>query len=92
MIEIESTTINQPIIISTNLGASHSYNVPNLVKRFQLERCRHDKSWLVQLHTRTKRKTNEIVNGFPLDMHGVYTTTDLNILHIGLNDVLNGMY
>jgi hypothetical protein len=72
-------------------GESHSYIAPNLVERFHLKRSKHEKSWLVQLATRTKRKINEIVKGCPLDMNGVSTIADLNIIPLGSYDVLIGM-
>jgi hypothetical protein len=72
-------------------GEIHSYISPNLVEIFHLKRSKHDKSWLVQLATRTKRKINELVKGCPLDMNGVNTFVNLNIIPLGSYDVLIGM-
>jgi len=46
---------------------------------------------LVQLAIGTKRKINEIFKGYPLDMNGVSTIADLNIIPLGSYDVLIGM-
>ena len=92
MIEIEGKINDQPIAILIDLGASHSYIASNLVERFKLKKRKHGKSWLVQLATRTKRRRiNEIVKGCPLDMNGLHTFVDLNIISLGSYDVLTGM-
>jgi len=46
---------------------------------------------LVQLDTGTKRKINEIFNGYPLDMNGVSTVEKLNITPLGSYDFIIGM-
>ena len=45
MIEVEGKIDNQPISILIDSGASHSYIDPNLVERFKLKKCKHEKSW-----------------------------------------------
>ena len=52
---------------------------------------KHSKSWLVQLATGTKRKVNEVIEKCPLVMNGLVTYVDLNVLPLGLYDVLTGM-
>jgi hypothetical protein len=54
-----------------------------------------ERSWLVQLATGTKRMTNETVIGFSINLNGVNTNVDLNIIplrsyvrifrHLGIN-------
>jgi hypothetical protein len=61
MIEVEGKIDNQPITILIDYGDSHSYIDLNMVDRFKLKRCKHEKSWLVHLATETKRKNNEFV-------------------------------
>ena len=61
MIEVEGKIDNHPIDILIYSGASHSYVDPNLVKRFKLKKCKHEKSWLVQLATGTKRIIKDLV-------------------------------
>jgi hypothetical protein len=46
---------------------------------------------LVQLATRTKRKDVELVKLFPVNMNGLSTKEDLNILPLGSYDYLIGM-
>jgi hypothetical protein len=59
-----------------------------LVERFHLRRSKYDKSWFVQLATRTKKKINEIVKGYPLDTSGINIVANLNILSLGSYDFL----
>jgi hypothetical protein len=91
MIEVEGKIDNQPIAILIDSGASHNYIDPKIVERFKLKRCKHEKSWLVQLATGTKRKINELVKDFPVSMNGVGTKEDLNIIPLGSYDFLIGM-
>jgi predicted aspartyl protease len=91
MIEVEGKIDNHPIAILIDSGASHSYIDPNMVERFKLKRCKHEKSWLVQLATGTKRRINELVKDFPVNMNGVNTKADLNIIPLGSYDCLIGM-
>jgi hypothetical protein len=46
---------------------------------------------LVQLATRTKIRINEIVRDCPINLNGVYTKVDLNIIPLGSYDILIGM-
>jgi hypothetical protein len=91
MIEVEGNISNQPIAIFIDLGSIIVTLPPNLVEQFHLKRSNHEKSWLVQLAIGTKSKINEIFKGCPLDMNGVSTIADLNIIPLGSYDVLIGM-
>jgi hypothetical protein len=91
MIEVEGKIDNHPIAILIDSGASHSYIDPNLVEIFKLKKCKHEKSWLVQLATGTKRRINELVKEFPINMNGTNTKEDLNIIPLGSYDCLIGM-
>jgi hypothetical protein len=91
VIEVECKIHNNPIVILIDFGYSHRYIDPNLVDRFNLKRCKHHKSLLIQLATRTKRTINELVKDFPLNMNGVNTKADLKIILIGSYDILIGM-
>jgi hypothetical protein len=91
MIEVEGKIDNHPIAILIDSGASHSYIDPKLVERFKLKKCKHEKSWLVQLATGTKRRINELVKEFPINMNGTNTKEDLNIIPLGSYDCLIGM-
>jgi hypothetical protein len=46
---------------------------------------------LVKLTTGTKRKIKEIVKGFPINLNGVSTNVDMNIIPLGSCDILIGM-
>ena len=91
MIEVEGMIHNQSISILIDSRGSHSYIDPNLVERLHLEKCKHERSWIVQLATGIRRKVSELVRNFPLDLNGLKTVTDLNILPLGSYHVLVGM-
>ena len=62
-----------------------------MVESFHLPRIKHGKSWLVQLDTGAKRKVNEMVKSCLMDMNGLNTRADVNILYLGSYDYLIGM-
>ena len=72
-------------------GSTHSYITPRIVEIFVFKKLKHNKSWLVQLATGTKRKVSEIVEKCPLEMNGIFTYEDLNVLPLGSYDILIGM-
>jgi hypothetical protein len=82
---------NQTISILIDSCASHSYIDPKMVESFHLPRSKHGKYWLVQLATRAKRKVIEMVKSCLMDMNGLNTGEDLNILPLGSYDCLIGM-
>jgi hypothetical protein len=91
MIEVEGMINNQTLAILIDSGASHSYIDPKMVESLQLPRRKHGKSWLVQLATGARRKVNEMVKSCLIDMNGLNTKADLNILPLGSYDCLIGM-
>jgi hypothetical protein len=91
MIEVEGMINNQTLAILIDSGASHSYIDPKMVESLQFPRRKHGKSWLVQLATGARRKVNEMVKSCLIDMNGLNTKTDLNILPLGSYDCLIGM-
>jgi hypothetical protein len=91
MIEVEGMINNQTIVILIDSGASHSYIDPKMVESLQLPRSKHGKSWLVQLATGAKIKVNEIIKSCLMDMNGLNTRADLNILSLGSYDCVIGM-
>jgi hypothetical protein len=62
-----------------------------MVERLHFPRNKHGKSWLVQLDTRSKIKINEMVKACPMDMNGLSTKADLNILPLHSYDYVIGM-
>ena len=91
MIEVEGIINNQPFIILIDSGANHSSIDPIVVESFHLLRSKHEKSWLVQLATRTKRKFIELFKSCPVDMKGLSIKAELNILPLDSYDCLIGM-
>jgi hypothetical protein len=91
MIEVEGKINDQPISILIDSRASHSYLDPNMVERFHFTRSNLGKSWLVQLAIVAKRKINEMVKASPMEMNGLHTKVDLNIIPLGSYDFLIGM-
>jgi hypothetical protein len=47
---------------------------------------------LVQLAIGTNRRINEPIRSFPINMNGVNTNADLNIILLGSYDIMIGMY
>ena len=71
--------------------STHSYITPRIVDIFDFKKLNHNKSWLVQLATGTKRKVSEVVEKCPLVMDGLVIYVDLNVLPVGSYDILIGM-
>jgi hypothetical protein len=91
MIEVEGMTKKQPFTILVDSVARHSYIDPRVIESLHLIRRKHEKSWLVQLAIGTKRKVMELVKSCPIDMNGLSTKVDLNILPLGSYECLIGM-
>jgi hypothetical protein len=73
MFEVEGKIDNHPVDILIDYGAGHIYIDTKLIVIFKLKKCKHEKSWLVQLVTGTKRRINELVKEFPINMNGTNT-------------------
>jgi hypothetical protein len=91
MIEVEGMINNRPPVILIDSGARCSYVDPRVVKSLHLMRRKHEKSWLVHLATGTKRKVTKLVKSCSVDMKGMSTKAELNILPLGSYDCLLGM-
>ena len=61
------------------------------MERLKFPRSKHGKSWLVQLAIGAKRKVSEMVKSCLMDMNGLNTRADLNILPLCSYDYLIGM-
>jgi hypothetical protein len=59
--------------------------------RFHLKKSNLEKSSFVQLATRTKRRINETIKDFPINMNGVNTNPNMNIIPLESYDILIGM-
>ena len=64
--------------------------LPRVVEINSFKKSKNSKSWLVQLATGTKRKVSEIVEKFPLEMNGLVTYADMNVLPLGYYGILIG--
>ena len=91
MIEVEGKIDNHPIEFLIDSRASHSYINANIVEIFQLKISKHKKYWLDQLAARAKSKINELVKDCPIDINGLSTKVDVNIIPSGSYDCLIGM-
>jgi hypothetical protein len=91
VIEVEGMLNNQPFTNLIDSRDSHCYIDPRVVESFHLSIRKHEKSWLVKLDTGTKRKFTELVKSCPVDMKGLSTKTELNVLPLGSYDCLIGM-
>jgi hypothetical protein len=91
MIEVEGKIINHHVVILIDSGEIHCYIDPKIVDRLQLEKIKLEKSSLVQLATGTKRRINEMVRGCPININGVSTNFDMNIIPLGSYDIIIGM-
>jgi hypothetical protein len=91
MIEVEGNIDNHPIAFLIDFGAIHSYINSNIIEIFHLQRSKHKKDWLVQLAIGAKRKINELVKGYPIDMNGLNIKVEVNIIPLGSYDFLIGM-
>jgi len=74
-----------------DLGSSHNYVAPKVVNSCILQKCKNKKSWLVQLAPRLKRKLNQLVEACPLEINGIFTCENLNILPLSSYDVFISM-
>jgi predicted aspartyl protease len=91
MIEVEGNIGKQPIVILIDFGANHSYINVTIVEIFHLQKSKHNKSWLVQLATEDKTMINELVSDCQIDMNGLNTKMDVNIIPLGSCNCLIGM-
>jgi hypothetical protein len=91
MIEVEGKITNHLVAILIDSREIHSYIDPKIVDRFQLKKSKLEKSWLVQLATRTKRMIIAMIIDSPINLNGVNTIVDMNIIPLGSYDILIGM-
>ena len=91
MIEMEGKVSKTSISILIDPGACRSYVSPKIVDVCKLGKVKHDKPWLVQLATGTKRKVLEIVQECEVNLNGFPMKENLNILPLGSYDLLIAM-
>ena len=91
MVKIEGKILNTYVSILIDPSACQIYVAPNIVDLYKLGKVKHVKPWLVQLATGTKWKVLEIVKECEVKLNGFLTMVNLNILPLGLYDILIGM-
>ena len=91
MVEVEGKIIEHYVSVLIDHGSAHSYITPRVVDICAFKKLKHNKSWLAQLATGTKRKVSESLEKFPLDKDGVLTCENMNIFPLGSYDILIGM-
>ena len=91
MDEVEGKIVEQFVSVLIDLGSTHSYITLRIVDICAFKKLKHNKPWLFQLGTRTKRKVSKVVDKCPLVMDGLVTYADLNVLPLGSYDILIGM-
>jgi hypothetical protein len=92
MIEVEGMINNHVFTIVIVSGAIHSYIDLKVVERMFFQRSKHEKSWLVRLAKGAKRKVVDLFKSCRVDMNGLNTKADLNIISLGSYECLIGMY
>ena len=88
MVEIKGKFSNTSISILIYPSACWSHVSPKVFYTCKLKKLKHEKPWLVQLPTGTKRKVSELVKYNEIHMNNFPTNLDLNILPLGLYDIL----
>jgi hypothetical protein len=91
MIEVEGKIINHPVYILIDSGEIHCYIDPKIVERLHLDTSKLEKSSLVQLAMGTKRRIDKTIRGCPINLNGVSTIVDMNIIPLGYYDILIGI-
>ena len=91
MVEIEGKILDTSISILIDPGAWRSYFSPKMVDECKLGKVKHDKTWLVQLGIGMKWKVSEIIKECEVNLNGFPRKVNLNILPLGLYDILIGM-
>ena len=74
-----------------DIGAWRSYVSPKIVETCKLDKVKHEKPWMVLLATCTKKNIYEIIKDYEVNLNGFPTRINLNILPLGLYDVLISM-
>lgn len=88
VIKVKGRIAKKPISILIDLGSTHSYAMSRTIQCCRFIKKKHDKSWLVQLEIGTKTKVCEVVMECPLELTGIFTKSNLNILPMGSYVVL----
>jgi hypothetical protein len=91
VVEVEGKIHETRISVLIDPGATLSYITPDVVESNKLKKQKHEKSWLVQLATCTKRKVVNFISDLEFSLDGQKIRTNLNILPLGSYDMIIGM-
>ena len=91
MMEVQCMIQKFSVSILIDPGASISYISPSIVEKCNLSLKKFEKSWLIHLTTRTKRKVVNYVESCNLLMSQFETQVKLNVFPLGSYNVLIGM-
>ena len=91
MVKIKGKVSNISISIFIDPIAFQSYVSPNIVDTCKINKVKHEKAWMIQLATSTKRKVLELVRDCEVNLNMFPTEIDLNILPLGSYNVLISM-
>jgi hypothetical protein len=91
VVEVHVKIVKKSISILIDHRSIHSYIAPKIVDTCILHKRKKKKAWLVHLDTGLKRKVSELIEDYPVEMNGLLTRVNLNILPLGSYDALIGM-
>lgn len=92
IIKMHGKIINQLISILIDQRYNLNYISPKVVKYYTMQKKENIKPWMVHFSMRFNKKVTELVESCHLELDGMATTKNINILFQGLYDVLIGMY
>jgi len=88
---MEGKVCNQIIYILIDPSSNYSYIIPMLVEWGQSNQESHEKSCLVQLAMRIKKRVKYWVKDFPIELNGMTIVENFNVLPLGEYNMLLGM-
>jgi hypothetical protein len=88
VVEIEGKVNDTQICILIDPRATLIYITPDVVESNKLKKLKHEKSWLVQLATGTKRKMVDFTFYLEFILDGQRISTNLNIILVGYYDMI----
>jgi hypothetical protein len=91
LVEVEGKIHDTQISVLIDPQATLGYITPDVVELNKLKKQKHEKSWLVQLATGTKRKVVNFISDLEFNLDGQKIRTNLNIIPLGSYDMIIGM-
>jgi hypothetical protein len=91
VMEIEGMISNHLVSVLIDPGSNLSYIAPKAVDKCKLQPHENAKPWLVQLATSTQKKVIDAIPTCQLMLGKFPTQATLNILPLGLYEILIGM-